>query len=102
MFELPKAFVDEYRQRPVQFGWNGLGEVAFYRTYSRKDNQRVRGMEGWADVAERCINGMYEFQRTWCHATGVNWNAEKAERSAKEAFDLMFNFKWSPPGRGLA
>lgn len=101
MFELPKAFVDEYRQRPVQFGWNGLGEVAFYRTYSRKDNRSVQGMEGWADVAERCINGMYEFQRTWCHATGVNWNIEKAERSAKEAFDLMFNFKWSPPGRGL-
>ncbi len=101
MFELSKSFVDEYRQRPVAFGWNGLGEVAFYRTYSRKDNPRATGMEGWADVCERCINGMYQFQQTWCQATGVNWNTEKAERSAKEAFDLMFHFKWSPPGRGL-
>lgn len=103
MFELPKQFVDEYRQRPVTFGWNGLGEVAFYRTYSRRDNPKSLGeMETWADVCERAINGMYTFQREWCDNTGVNWNKEKAERSAREAYDLMFGFKWTPPGRGLA
>lgn len=95
---LPKNFVDQYRQKPVNFGWNGLGEVAFYRTYSRpKDN----GMEAWPDVCERAINGMYAFQSDWADNTGCNWNTEKAQRSAMEAFDLMFNFKWSPPGRGL-
>lgn len=102
MFELSKSFVDAYRVRPVQFGWNGLGEVAFYRTYSRRDNPNAAGeMETWADVCERAVNGMYAFQREWCQNGGVNWNPEKAQRSAREAFDLMFNFKWSPPGRGL-
>lgn len=102
MFELSKLFVDSYRVRPVQFGWNGLGEVAFYRTYSRKDNPNAIGsMETWADVCERAVNGMYTFQQEWCANAGVNWNPEKAQRSAREAFDLMFNFKWSPPGRGM-
>lgn len=103
MFELPKRLVDEYRARPVPFGWGGVGEVAFYRTYSRKDNPKAPGpQEGWADVCERTINGMYQLQETWCRATGVQWNQEKARQSACEAFDLMFRFRWSPPGRGLS
>ena len=102
MFRLQKDFVDDYRQRPVKFGWNGLGEVVFYRTYSRKDNPNVNGQEGWADVCERAINGMYTFQREWCTNRGVKWNVEKAERSAREAFDMMFDMKWTPPGRGLS
>ena len=101
MFRLQKSFVDDYRQRPVKFGWNGLGEVVFYRTYSRKDNPNVNGQEGWADVCERAINGMYTFQQEWCANRGVKWNIEKAERSAREAFDMMFDMKWTPPGRGL-
>lgn len=98
---LPKIFVDEYRSRPVAFGWNGLGEVVFKRTYSRSDNPNIKGMEGWADVCERVINGMYAFQQEHCAANGIGWNREKALRSAQEAFDMMFNMKWTPPGRGL-
>lgn len=102
MFELPRSCVDEYRARSVPFGWGGVGEVAFYRTYSRKDNPKAPGvMETWADVCERVINGMYQMQEAWCKASRINWNAEKAMVSAKEAFDLMYRFKWSPPGRGL-
>ena len=101
MFNLAKSFVDEYRARPVAFGWGGLGEVVFYRTYSRDDNPYVNGREGWADVCERVINGMYQFQHHWALDTGVNWNPDKAQRSAREAFDLMFNMRWTPPGRGL-
>ena len=29
------------------------------------------------------------------------WSDSKAAASAKEAFDRMWNFKWTPPGRGL-
>lgn len=98
-FELPKKFVDQYRDRPVPFGWNGLGKVTFYRTYSRTDNPKVDGQESWVDVCERVINGMYTIQKQ--HVPTRRWNNEKALASAMEAFDLMFNFKWTPPGRGL-
>lgn len=98
-FQLPKQFVDNYRVRPVNFGWNGLGKVTFYRTYSRTDNPNVDGQETWADVCERVINGMYTIQKN--NVPTRRWNDEKAMSSAMEAFDLMFNFKWTPPGRGL-
>jgi len=98
---LHHSFIREYKQRPVPFGWNGLGEVVFYRTYSRTDNPKVDGLESWVDVCERVVGGMYKIQADYCKAAGINWNEDKAQRSAREAFDLMFNLKWSPPGRGL-
>jgi len=101
-FEMPKLFVDEYRMQPVSFGFGDMGKVTFLRTYSRQDNPNVDGQEGWADVCERAINGMYSFQQQWCEENGVNWNYEKAVRSAKDAYDMMFQMKWTPPGRGLS
>jgi len=44
---------------------------------------------------------MYEYQRLHCLKYNLPWNETKAQRSAKEAFDRLFNFKWLPPGRGL-
>ncbi len=32
---------------------------------------------------------------------GLEWNDAKAQRTAKEAYDRLFNLKWTPPGRGL-
>lgn len=103
LFQLDKDFVDSYRAKPVAFGWGGLGEVVFYRTYSRADNPNAAGRETWADVCERVINGMYTFQQSHFAGTmiGQRWNEDKAQRSAREAFDLMFNMRWTPPGRGL-
>jgi ribonucleoside-triphosphate reductase len=33
--------------------------------------------------------------------TRLPWNDHKAQKSAQEAYDLLFNMKWTPPGRGL-
>lgn len=99
MFQLDREFVNNYRGRPVPFGWNGLGEVVFYRTYSRDDNPNVDGMESWTDVCERVINGMFLLQEQ--RVAKNKWNQEKAQESAREAFDMMWNMKWTPPGRGL-
>tara|TARA_R110002110_G_scaffold31394_1_gene110654 strand:+ start:1020 stop:2780 length:1761 start_codon:yes stop_codon:yes gene_type:complete len=32
---------------------------------------------------------------------GLEWNDSKAQKTAKEAYDRLFNLKWTPPGRGL-
>ena len=32
---------------------------------------------------------------------GLEWNDNKAQKTAKEAYDRLFNLKWTPPGRGL-
>jgi len=98
-FSLDEGFVNKYREIPVAFGWGGVGELTFYRTYSRDDNPKVAGMETWVDVCERVINGTFSLQK---ERVPVNhWDEAKAQASAREAFDLMFHMKWTPPGRGL-
>lgn len=98
-FKLSSEFVDSYRAKPEPFGFNGLGATVFYRTYSRKTDEGV--YESWVDVCERVINGMYTIQKDHCTLYDRPWSDEKARLSAEEAFDRLFNLKWSPSGRGL-
>jgi ribonucleoside-triphosphate reductase (thioredoxin) len=44
---------------------------------------------------------MYSIQKDHCKSQRLPWNDAKAQASAKEAFDRLFNLKWTPPGRGL-
>jgi len=108
-FTLPTSFVDSYRSRPAPFGFNGLGSFVFERTYSRDDNPRLpyssyneggHQYESWADVCQRVIEAMFSLQQSRQQPIG-RWDVARAQASAREAFDLMFNLKWSPPGRGM-
>jgi ribonucleotide reductase alpha subunit len=78
---------------------NSVGEITFLRTYSRLKEDGTK--ETWADVCERVINGMYSLQKDHCKANRLPWNDAKGQASAKEAFDRLFQLKWTPPGRGL-
>lgn len=98
-FSLPDSFVDNYRQLPEPFGFGILGALSFYRTYAREVDDGV--LESWVDSCKRVIDGMYSIQKDHCSENGVYWDESKARSSAMEAFDRLFNLKWSPPGRGL-
>ena len=38
-FKLSEKFIDKYKRKKAPFGFNGLGELVYMRTYSRiKDN----------------------------------------------------------------
>jgi len=78
---------------------NSVGEITFIRTYSRLKEDGTK--ETWVDACERVINGMYSLQKDYAKQQRLPWSDTKAASSAKEAFDRMFNFKWTPPGRGL-
>lgn len=104
LFRLSPDFVDSYRDRIPPFGYrdaggNSLGEITFLRTYSRLKEDGSK--ETWTDVCERVINGMFSIQKEHCKANRLPWNDNKAQHSAQDAFDRLFNLKWSPPGRGL-
>lgn len=104
LFRLNDDFVDSYRDKKVPFGYrdaagNSVGEITFLRTYSRLKENGTK--ETWVDVCERVINGMYSLQKDHCKKNRLPWNDVKAQASAKEAFDRLFNLKWTPPGRGL-
>jgi hypothetical protein len=44
---------------------------------------------------------MYSLQKDHAKNNRLPWNDSKAQASAKEAYDRLFNLKWTPPGRGL-
>ena len=103
-FHLADDFVATYKGKTVPWGYkdaagNSVGEITFLRTYSRLKEDGTK--ETWVDVCERVINGMYSLQKDHCKTNRLPWNDAKAQASAKEAFDRMFNLKWTPPGRGL-
>ena len=103
-FKLSDEFVDGYRSKKAPFGYrdaagNSVGEITFLRTYSRLKEDGHK--ETWVDVCERVINGMYSLQKEHAKSNRLPWNDSKAQASAKEAFERLFELKWSPPGRGL-
>jgi hypothetical protein len=103
-FRLAEDFLSSYREKKVPWGYqdaagNSVGEITFLRTYSRLKEDGTK--ETWTDVCERVINGMYSLQKDHAKGNRLPWNDAKAQASAKEAFDRLFNLKWTPPGRGL-
>ena len=103
-FRISSDFLSEYADVKPPFGYqdaagNSVGEITFLRTYSRLKEDGTK--ETWVDVCERVINGMYSLQKDHCKTNRLPWNDAKAQASAKDAFDRLFNLKWTPPGRGL-
>lgn len=103
-FKLAEDFVQSYKSKTVPWGYtdaagNSVGEITFLRTYSRLKENGTK--ETWVEVCERVINGMYSLQKDHAKSQRLPWSDSKAAASAKEAFDRLFNLKWTPPGRGL-
>ena len=103
-FRLNDDFVAGYKDKKPPFGYadavgNSVGEITFLRTYSRLKADGTK--ETWSEVCERVINGMYSLQKDHCRTNRLPWDGTRAQSSAKEAFDRLFNLKWTPPGRGL-
>jgi ribonucleoside-triphosphate reductase len=84
---ITQEFVDSYSQKTIPWGFSGMGEVVYLRTYSRTDENDVR--ETWPDTIRRCINGAIQI--------GTPFTQEDAEK----LFDHMFNLRCSMSGRAL-
>ena len=59
------------------------------------------GTEEWWQTGRRVIEGMFNMQKQHVFMLGLEWNDAKAQATAKDAYDRLFNLKWTPPGRGL-
>ncbi len=93
-FHLPEDFLEPYRKRPVAWGFGALSWITFKRTYSRDG-------EHWWQTCRRVVEGMITVERVHCLERSLPWNDGEATDFAKDAYDRMFSFKWTPPGRGL-
>jgi ribonucleoside-triphosphate reductase len=121
-FLLSDEFIQNYANKKAPFGFNGLGELVYMRTYSRlkcdscggshidKENnttfcttcgsKNVRN-EKWFETVRRVVEGTYSIQKNHINYYDLGWDEEKAQRSAQEMYELMWSMKFLPPGRGL-
>ena len=97
--KLTSAFLERYKDIPPKWGYDALGWIIYQRTYSRPLPED--GSEQWWQTVQRVVEGVYEIQKNHCERNGLPWNAIKAQHSGQRMYDLIHNFKFLPPGRGL-
>ena len=85
---LDQSFVDSYKTKTPPWGFGGLGEIVYLRTYSRPVEGTDRN-ETWVETVQRVIEGAVEI--------GVPYTKQQAEM----LFDHMFYLRCSMSGRAL-
>eukprot|EP00471_Norrisiella_sphaerica_P002388 CAMPEP_0184478974 /NCGR_PEP_ID=MMETSP0113_2-20130426/856_1 /TAXON_ID=91329 /ORGANISM="Norrisiella sphaerica, Strain BC52" /LENGTH=745 /DNA_ID=CAMNT_0026856939 /DNA_START=105 /DNA_END=2342 /DNA_ORIENTATION=- len=98
-FRLRQSFIEKYENAKAPFGFNGLGELVYHRTYSRP-MQNGRN-ERWPDTVKRVVEGAFSMKKGWTESRGLGWNEVEMQKQAEEMYSRIFNFKFLPPGRGL-
>jgi len=93
-FVLQKETKEEIMNKKAYFGFNGLGEVVFRRTYSRNN-------ESWNDVVIRVVEGVLSIRKDHFKRNSLLWNDNEWQQIAKNMALSLFDMEWLPPGRGL-
>ncbi len=96
-FRLTENFLNSYKNKKPHFG--PIGEITYKRTYSRQLEDGK--MEEFWQTIKRVVEGVYNTQEKHCRQFKLPWSATKAQRSAQEMYERMFEMKFLPPGRGL-
>jgi hypothetical protein len=97
MFQLKEDFIAKFRGKQPE--WGPIGYITFLTKYAREKEEG--GHEEFWETLRRVVEGVYTIQRRHCELLKVPWNSYKAQNSAQEMYRLAWEFKWSPPGRGL-
>jgi len=96
-FTLTEDFVNKYKWK--QPNWGPIGYVTYKRTYARTMSNG-KSEEYWNTI-QRVVEGIFTIQKRYCYINKLPWNQSKAQKSAQRMFELMWDFKFTPPGRGL-
>jgi len=84
---LQEDFLEQYKTKRPNWGYSGLGEIVYKRTYSRlKENGQN---EEWWETVARCVNGAQKI--------GANYTKKEAQK----LYDYVFNLKCNFAGRML-
>jgi adenosylcobalamin-dependent ribonucleoside-triphosphate reductase len=96
-FRLTESFLKKFKGKQPK--WGPLGYFTFKRTYAReKPNGKTE--EFW-ECLKRVTEGTFLIQKHHCDKMHLPWDNRKAQFSAQEMYNRMWDFKFLPPGRGL-
>ena len=96
-FSLSENFINGFKGKQPK--WGSLGYFTFKRTYSRPVSKN-KTEEFW-QTCQRVVEGCFLLQKRYCLGLNLPWSNRKAQKSAQEMFQRMWDFKFLPPGRGL-
>ena len=91
-----KSFLKSLKPK---FGFNGFGEVTYYRTYSRL--KADGSQENWADTIIRVVEGVLSIRKNHYVLNGLRFVDEEWQTFALDFAHAMFRMEFLPPGRGL-
>ena len=96
-FKLAEGFLQGLAEQTPN--WGEVGYIVYKRTYARPlENGET---EEWWQTVQRVVEGVFTVQKLHCRNMRIYWDNRKAQRSAQEMAQRMFEFKFLPPGRGL-
>jgi ribonucleoside-triphosphate reductase len=98
-FKLSKEFINSYKDKKVNFGFNGLGELTYYRTYSRLKADGTN--EHYFETVERVVNTIFSIYLEHLVAKNILHDKKYMNELAEEMYDAIFTFKFTPSGRGF-
>ena len=89
-FLLRKDFKEKLKNKKVNWGYGGLSEFTYYRTYARK--QPNGQLETWADCVIRVIEGTFSILKTHSLTSMITWQENKGH---KLAHSFYLGKRWS-------
>jgi len=98
-FRLSQLFLSNYEGKQPEWGFGDLSYFVYKRTYARLMSNGKQ--EEYVDTCKRVTEGVFEVQRKHCQTNRLPWAAHKAQKTAQEFFRRMWEFKFTPPGRGF-
>ena len=98
-FVLNEKACAHLRTLEPRFGFDGLGEVVYFRTYSRTSEDGKQ--EAWADTVIRVVQGVMAIRKNYLLEHGLGWNEEQMQVFASDMAQSLYEMHFLPPGRGL-
>lgn len=95
---------DKINSMEPNFGFNGLGALTYYRTYSRIITDSITGNERnehWGDTVIRVVQGIFSILKNHYIKNHLEFHDEEHQEYAEELAVSMFKMEFLPPGRSL-
>lgn len=97
-FTLDEDFIEQYKNTSPD--WGRVGWVTFSRTYARylPDGN----LESYYQTVRRVVEGAFSILKWHFNLSGQeHWSADEMKSLAEDMYDRIFNFKFTPSGRGF-
>ena len=88
-FQLDTKFVNQFNGMPTKFGFDGLGEIVYRRSYSRLKADGV-SHEEWFETVERVVNGTFNMQLKHCSENSLPLTTSKLKSKHKKCMKRYF------------